>query len=91
MHRGRSERHFRHRRCGFRGCGAERRQSILFGFGIADEVAAGSGFLMRSAFHENVTEDQIVNGPGRVEATGTRKKQITAAVPLMIGAVLRGR
>jgi hypothetical protein len=34
-------------------------------------VAAGLGFTARSTFHQNVTEDHVVEAPGNYEATAT--------------------
>jgi hypothetical protein len=44
---------------------------LLFGFGIADSTAAGTGFTARSSYRNNVSEDRITDAAGSYQATGT--------------------
>jgi hypothetical protein len=47
---------------------------LIFGFAVVVPMGsadAGLGFRARETQHDNVTEDEILPGPGRVEATAT--------------------
>jgi hypothetical protein len=45
--------------------------AMIFGLGLTGGCTEGTNFRLRSDFHENVTEDRFVDGPGDYEATAT--------------------
>ena len=45
--------------------------TMLFGFGVADTAAAGTGFIERTNGGSIITEDRIVSAAGMYEATAT--------------------
>jgi hypothetical protein len=44
---------------------------LIFAFGVGGTIAPGSGFIARSTFNSNLTEDAIAGAPGVYGATGT--------------------
>jgi hypothetical protein len=64
---------------------------LLFGYGFSFSggVDAGTDFAVRSKFHDNLTEDRIVLGPGPFQSTATATKNSGSTV--MLGALLRGQ
>jgi hypothetical protein len=61
---------------------------LLFGFGIADVVASGTGFAPRSNYGANITEDRIVAMPSVVHATAT---MTSGSGWTMLAAAFRGQ
>jgi hypothetical protein len=62
-------------------------QSIIFGFGISNQVNAGTFFQMRENRDFNVTEDRLVAGPGQYQAVATK---VGGPANAILGLVLRG-
>jgi hypothetical protein len=61
---------------------------LIFGFGVALTVAAGAGFVTRSSFDNNITEDELVDAAGTYQATATNTG--TDGRWTMLGAAFRG-
>jgi hypothetical protein len=44
---------------------------LLFGFAVTGQVKAGTGFITRSTFNDNLTEERMALTPGSYQATAT--------------------
>jgi hypothetical protein len=44
---------------------------LIFGFGTTGTATVGTGFMQRSSFDSNITEDKVVTAPGLYAATAT--------------------
>jgi hypothetical protein len=64
---------------------------LIFGYGIVTTMGladAGTGFMARERVHDNLTEDELFPGVGRVEATAT---MITGNAWTMMVAAFKAR
>lgn len=59
---------------------------LLFGFAVTGTGVAGTGFVQRSNFATNVTEDRVVAAPGTSRLLATMKSGTTWAI---LGAALK--
>jgi hypothetical protein len=61
---------------------------LIFGYGTTTTAKVGTGFVTRSTFDSDLTEDRISGAPGPYEAVGT---MTTGTGWTMLMLALRGR